>query len=110
MPDSAISLRLYMPDGRIVPVCVVKVTPAEASPTTQLRHAFPDSLAGGGYPLVVDVQGTERAASVGCLVTDGHSTFALTNRHVCAAQGELVYTPLRGQRVRPSSAGSSTWA
>ncbi len=105
-PDFAIPARLYMPDGRMVPVCVVKVTPAEAAPQTGLRHAFPDALAGGGYPLVVDVQGAERVASVGCLVTDGHATFALTNRHVCGAAGEPVYTRLRGQRVRIGQASA----
>ena len=99
-PDNAVPLRLYMPDGRIVPVCVVRVTPAEVSPTAQIRLAWPDSLAGGGYPLAVEVQGAERVASVGCLVTDGHTTYALTNRHVCGAPGEPVYTRLRGKLMR----------
>ncbi len=105
-PDFSIPLRLYMPDGRIVPVCVVKVTPAEAAPAPPLRHAFPDSLAGGGYPLVVEVQGAERVASVGCLVSDGHLTYALTNRHVVGQPGEPVYTRLRGQRMRIGQASA----
>ena len=106
-PDFAVPLRLYMPDGRIVPVCVVKVTPteADAAPLT-LRHAFPDSLAGGGYPLTVEVQGAERVASVGCLVSDGHLTYALTNRHVVGSPGEPVYTRLRGQRMRIGQASA----
>ncbi len=99
-PDSAVPSRLYMQDGRVVPVCIVKVTPAEVPHTAQIRPNWPDSLAGGGYPLVVEVQGAERVASVGCLVTDGHTTYALTNRHVCGAPGEPVYTRLRGKLMR----------
>jgi hypothetical protein len=47
----------------------------------------------------VDVQGEEHAASVGCLVTDGHLVYALTNRHVAGAPGEPVYSLLAGKRV-----------
>ncbi len=31
-PDDAVPTRLYMPDGRVVPVCVVKVEPMEPAP------------------------------------------------------------------------------
>lgn len=99
-PDSAVPTRLYMPDGRIVPVCVVKVTPSEAPHNMQVLPNWPDALAGGGYPLLVEVQGAQRVASVGCLVSDGHTTYALTNRHVCGAPGEPVFTRLRGKQVR----------
>ena len=38
-------------------------------------------------------------ASVGCLVTDGHSTYALTNRHVAGAPGEILYSILNGNKT-----------
>ena len=49
---------------------------------------------------MVDVQGEEHVASVGCLVTDGHYVYALTNRHVTGIPGEPVYSVLNGQRVQ----------
>jgi len=61
---------------------------------------FPDSLIGGGFPVLADVQGKEHVASLGCLVTDGHTVYALTNRHVCGGPGEEVFGMLGGQKVR----------
>jgi hypothetical protein len=40
--------------------------------------AFPSDLAGGGFPILTDEQGQERIGSIGCLVTDGSSVYALT--------------------------------
>ncbi|PYS75235.1 MAG: hypothetical protein DMF66_20035 [Acidobacteria bacterium] len=61
---------------------------------------FPDSLIGGGFPVLADVQGKEHVASLGCLVTDGHTVYALTNQHVCGGPGEEVFGMLGGQKVR----------
>jgi hypothetical protein len=49
---------------------------------------------------VVDVQGREHIASIGCLLTDGHTTYALTNRHVTGEPGEVVYTKVGGAQIR----------
>ena len=38
--------------------------------------------------------------SLGCLVTDGDSTYALTNAHVTGEEGREVYTLVRGERRR----------
>ena len=85
---------LFMPDGRVVPVCVVQVTPLEAGPAAGAMPPaparWPGSLVGGGFPLVVEAQGEQRRASVGCLVTDGHTVYALTNRHVRGPAGTPV--------------------
>ena len=99
-PDDAVPTRLFMPDGRIVPVCIVLVSPAEPAPPPPPTSAWPDSVLGGGYPLIVETQGQQHVASVGCLVTDGHTTFALTNRHVCGPAGTPVDARIRGQRMR----------
>lgn len=111
MPESAFGGRklhaqdmvpktLYMPDGRSVPVCVVKVTPGEERRDSLPHWHWPESLIGGGLPVLINAQQQEKVASIGCLVTDGHTTYALTNRHVCGAEGEEVYSIRRGQKVR----------
>src|SRR5262249_18216483 len=43
--------------------------------------------------------GEEHVASVGCLVTDGHRTFALTNRHATGEPGSIVSARLHGNLV-----------
>ncbi|PYM94769.1 MAG: S1/P1 Nuclease [Candidatus Rokuibacteriota bacterium] len=98
-PRHIIPPALYLPDGRVVPVCVMKVSPSIARPAPLARLSWPTSMMGGGFPLVCEVQGQERVASVGCLVTDGHNTYALSNRHVTGPAGVPVFTELRGTRV-----------
>lgn len=99
-PQDMVPKTLFMPDGRAVPVCVVKVTPGEERRDSLPHWHWPESLIGGGLPVIVNAQQREKVASVGCLVNDGHTTYALTNRHVCGVAGEEVYSILRGQRVR----------
>jgi hypothetical protein len=91
--------RLYMPDGRSVPVCVVEVKPGIPSPAPRIQQRFPDSYLGGGFPLVQPVQGEEHEASTGCLVTDGHRTYVLTNRHAVGEEGSPVYARVHGELV-----------
>lgn len=99
-PASYIPPRLYLPDGRVVPTCVVyaSIAPRPAAPLFDLR--FADGLVGGGYPVLSNVQGDDRIGSLACLVTDGHSIFALTNRHVAGPPGQVSYTVADGERVR----------
>lgn len=91
---------LYMPDGTRVPVCVVYAPPDEVRPEGGQPIHFAESFMGGGYPLSLRVQGQDRFASAGCLVTDGHATYALTNRHVVGEPGEPVYARINGSEVR----------
>lgn len=95
-PDHMVPRTLYMPDGRAVPVCVVAVEESEPSSAAPADVRWPATYVGGGCPLIAKVQGVERTASVGCLVTDGHTTYALTNRHVCGEPGSLIEARLRG--------------
>jgi len=99
-PDQFIPRCLYLPDGRVVPTCVVLLRKAEARPEPPPPLRFPEPLVGGGYPLLTRVQGTSRVGSLGCLVTDGHQTFALTNRHVTGDEGIAVHSLLGGREVR----------
>jgi hypothetical protein len=93
---------VYMPDGRVVPICVVEA-PQEVIdryPVDMDRLRFPENLIGGGYPLLIQSQGVPRVAAVGCVVTDGHKYYALTNHHVAGEAGEVVYSRIGGSRRR----------
>jgi hypothetical protein len=90
---------IEMPDGRVIPVCVVEAKLEPAPPVTPLTPKFPDNWIGGGYPVIADVQGAQHIASIGGLLTDGHLTYALTNRHVTGKAGEIVYSVLGGEKT-----------
>lgn len=98
-PDEMVPRTLYLPDGRTVPVCVVRVTQAPPSPALLPDWRWPKGLYGAGMPILVDAQGVERRATVGCLVSDGHAVYAVTSRHVAGQPGEVVYTLSGGRRV-----------
>lgn len=99
-PDQFIPRSLYLPDGRVVPTCVVLLRKSDVRPEAPPPRRFPEPLVGGGYPLLTKVQGTSRVGSVGCLVTDGRQTFVLTNRHVTGEEGDAVFSLLGGKEVR----------
>lgn len=106
--DSLVPRSIFLPDGRIVPLCVVEaprsVVSDDSVDTNNL--VFPANYIGGGFPIIVDSQGRERVASVGCVVTDGNKYYALTNKHVVGEKGTPVYTKLKGMPKRiGSSAG-----
>ena len=98
-PAEMVPRTLYMSDGRMVPVCVVLVQPAEPDPRRLPEWHWPDSLYAGGMPIIADNQEQQRYATAGCLVTDGHTVYALTSRHVCGEIGEPVFTLAFGSRV-----------
>jgi hypothetical protein len=91
---------LYLEDDRKVPVCVVEAPPVLVSPPAPRNVLFPTSRMGGGFPVIARVQEREHVASIGCLLSDGHTTYALTSRHVTGEPGEVVYTRVGGEQVR----------
>jgi hypothetical protein len=97
--DQVIPRRLYLPDGRMVPVCVVLAERTDETVAPAAPRAFPSTFFGGGYPALSDVQGQQHFGSIGCLVTDGRQVYALTNRHVTGPAGEQPYTLVRGKRI-----------
>ena len=101
---------IYMPDGRTIPVCVVLSGESE-QPDEQLeldKLRFPDNLMGGGFPVYVKSQGETHIASIGCVVSDGHTYYALTNKHVSGDEGELIYTLLgKAETLVGKSSGRS---
>lgn len=98
-PDSMVPRYLYLPDGRVVPTCVVYAS-RDAAPQPTPPPVFSSDLLGGGYPALQEVQGRTRVSTVGCLVTDGDLVYALTNRHVAGAAGREIYTVVAGERQR----------
>ena len=98
-PEEMVPRTLYLPDGRTVPVCVVQVD--RTVPDQQLlpNWVWPKTVVGGGFPLISSTQGQDNIASVGTLVTDGHTVFALTSRHVAGPAGHPVATILSGHQV-----------
>src|SRR4029077_17279187 len=99
-PDELVPKTLYLPDGRRVPVCVISAPrELETEQRTPSGIAFPTNNIGGGYPIIADVQGREHIATIACLVSDGHEVYALTNRHVTGAPGEILQSELNGERV-----------
>jgi hypothetical protein len=99
-PEEMVPKSLELPDGRSVPVCVVQVIEGETNDEPVLSQLqWPTHVIGGGYPLLVHSQGEDHFASVGCLVSDGHTTYALTNRHVAGNPGAVIHTLLHGSPV-----------
>ena len=91
---------IYLPDGRVIPTCVVQASLWNGADTRLVGYQFSKQLMGGGYPVITKVQGKEHVGSVGCLVTDGVRHFALTNQHVAGEAGSEIFTLLQGDGRR----------
>jgi hypothetical protein len=91
---------IYLPDGRVVPTCVVQAGLWNGADSRLVGYQFSKQLMGGGYPVITEVQGKEHVGSVGCLVTDGVKHFALTNQHVAGEAGSEIFTLLQGDARR----------
>jgi hypothetical protein len=99
-PDRMVPRALYLPDGRVIPTCTVLVEEESTASTPDYHLSFANSYIGGGYLTYANVQGQEHLGSLGCLVTDGDLTYALTNRHVTGAAGREMFTSVSGKRRR----------
>ena len=110
-PSEAVPPFLYLADGRVAPVCVVEA-PQGQPPRSRLdRLTFPSELLGGGYPVLTDVQGEQHIGSIGCLVSDGDRTYAVTNRprHRGCREGDLLYRR-RPQATDRRERGPGHWS
>lgn len=99
-PEKIVPKTLYLPDGRRVPVCVIKAPRQLESNAAPPTIRYPLNNLGGGRPVVAQVQGQEHVATIACLVRDGHKVYALTNRHVTGEVGEVLYSYLGGKLQR----------
>ena len=93
--SQAVPSSLYLPDGRVVPTCVVLATPDESEPPPVPGPSQASPLLGGGYSVLRSHQGVDQFGTVGCLVYRDGSYFALTNRHVAGSGGEEVRAFIR---------------
>lgn len=107
-PDQMVPRALFLPDGRVVPTCTILVQRQDAPAATDDAPSFPNSLVGGGFLLTSRVQEVDHFGSVGCLVSDGRATYALTNQHVAGRPGGEIATILRGDRVAVGVAAESS--
>jgi hypothetical protein len=109
-PEDVVPKTLYLPDGRRVPVCVIEAPKEDKNTELPAGIAYPINNIGGGWPIIAEGQGRRYVATIACLVSDGHTTYALTNRHVAGEPGEVVYSMLGGkqERIGVSSAKSLT--
>lgn len=91
---------LYLPDGRVVPTCVVQVDPNVGEPAIVDTPMFKSDLVGGGFPVQTNTQGKVHRGSIGCLVTNGETVFALTNRHVVGEPNREIYAGFKNTSRR----------
>jgi len=98
-PSDFIPPAIYMPNGDVVPICVIEADRDLQRLEGDGNYMYPSNLIGGGFPIIAEVQKQEHIASVACLMTDGHLVYALTNRHVTGAPGETIYSILDGNQV-----------
>jgi len=105
-PDQMVPKTLYLPDGRMVPVCVVMIERTVPDRDLLPDWHWPEGLIGGGFPVLSAVQGRTNTASIGMLVTDGHLVYALTSRHVAGPEEHALSTVLRGRVVDIGSSSS----
>ncbi|MBL9022428.1 MAG: hypothetical protein JNL21_09510 [Myxococcales bacterium] len=96
--DEIVPPRLYLPDGRVVPTCVIYAEQQDEPIDTIQTPRFPETLLGGGYPSLAEVQEQTRLATIACRVTDGDTLYALTNAHVAGDAGRELFTLVRGRR------------
>jgi hypothetical protein len=101
LPSDFVPKTIYT-KTKAVPICVVlaPLWQTPAPPVDPFALKYPDLALSGGYPIKTTVQKMDHVASIGCLVTDGHTVYALTNRHVSGKAGECLSSVLANKPVK----------
>jgi hypothetical protein len=95
-PEDVVPPFVYMPDGRIVPICVILAESANLPPRAIDPSRLDSTSLGIGSPIYVDAQGMRRMGTVACMVSDGSDFYVLTNAHLAGQVGRPVRALLRG--------------
>jgi len=99
-PADVVPKRIYLPDGRVVPICVIEARRQAYSTDLKVdpRQMQPRNVLAPGIPLINDdAQGIQRIGTAGCIVKDGERYYVLTNRHVAGPEGTRI-SALNGHR------------
>lgn len=92
-PADVVPKRIYLPDGRVVPICVIEARrqPYSTDLRVDPRRMQPRNVLAPGVPLINDdAQGVQRIGTAGCMVKDGERYYVLTNRHVAGPEGTRI--------------------
>jgi hypothetical protein len=100
-PTQVVPPFIYLPDGRVIPTCVLYSEEPMVVEETLPDARYPDGLLGGSCPMVSKVQGRDHTGTVACLVSNGDLTFALTNRHVSGPKGRTISAVAAGGNLIP---------
>jgi len=95
-PEDVVPPFVYMPDGRIVPICVILAQAAQLPARSVDASRLAASTLGIGSPIYVDAQGMQRMGTAACMVSDGSDFYVLTNTHLAGDAGRPVRALLRG--------------
>ena len=98
--NQAVPRSLYLPDGRVIPTCVILATPDETPPPPVPGPSQASGLLGGSYSCLREHQGVEQLGTIGCLVYREGSYYALTNRHVAGSGGDEIRAFVHGEYHR----------
>ncbi len=101
-PSDVVPKTLYLPNGTVVPVCVIEARRQAYARDLQINPntRFARNLLGPGAAIVnTDGQGLPRLATAGAVVRDGERYYVLSNRHAVGAPGTPI-DALAGHRER----------
>ena len=102
-PDQMVPKTIFLPNGSHVPICVIQAARESKTEIEAPEVAHPLNNIGPGSPIIATAQGRHYLATVACLVSDGHTVYGLTNRHVTGDAGQVVEAILGGERGKSAS-------
>ena len=92
-PSDVVPRTLYLPNGTVVPVCVIEAKPQPYARDLRVNPngRFARNLLGPGAAIVNnDGQGLPRLATAGALVRDGERYYVLSSRHAVGQPGTPI--------------------
>lgn len=108
-PDDVVPPFLYLPDGRVVPVCVVCADLFDGENPTISAVSVLSSGIGPGFPVLTQVQERDRVGTIACIVKDADRYYALTARHVVGPPGTPILSAFDAPvgQLRPIGAAAA---